>query len=161
MPSRHLRRQGKPPADCQHLKTDVSHLFLFPAIAFCFSFIFKHFHSLLEVTLSTFVFGGFLGVFLYFLHGEYVSIRQALLAVPGLPFGTAYSWTAAVVTHLYCVFPYSPRWSCRWAEWHAGSVIGGMVIQDRSVRRYLRSIVIYKPTFGDLSSTGDVFWYRK
>ena len=72
--------------------------------------------------------------FLYILHGEYFSFKQATLALPGLVLSTAIDASSTALMFSYCRFPLSPQWGCPRAPLFPDKIIGGMIDQVGDAR---------------------------
>jgi len=101
---------------------------------FIFPLVINHFFALLKSVLITSVVSAFAATFLYFLHGEYFSFKQATLAVPGLLVSTAFNMSSTLVMFSYCHFPLSPQWGCPRPPLFPDKVIGGMIEQVGEAR---------------------------
>ena len=101
---------------------------------FLFSLVINHFFALIKSVLITSVVSAFAATFLYFLHGEYFSFKQATLAVPGLLASTAFNMSSTLVMFSYCRFPMSPQWGCPRPPLFPDKVIGGMIDQVADAR---------------------------
>jgi hypothetical protein len=101
---------------------------------FLFSLVINHFFALIKSVLITSVVSAFAATFLYFLHREYYSFKQATLAVPVLLVSTAFNMSSTLVMFSYCRFPFSPQWGCPRPPLFPDKVIGGMIEQVDDAR---------------------------
>jgi hypothetical protein len=106
-------------------------LFVFKLL---FNLFFHHFFALLQTVFLVVVMSAFAAAFLYFLHGEYVSFKQALVAIPGLLFNKALQALSTVLMYSWCHLPYSPQWHCPRPTIPVENVIGEMIVQVADAR---------------------------
>jgi len=101
---------------------------------FLLTLVINHFVVLMQSVLLLGVVTIFGATFLYFLHGEYFSFKQASLAFPGFVLSTAFNASSTALMFSYCRFPLSPQWGCPRPPLFPDKVIGGIIDQVGDAR---------------------------